>query len=165
MNNAKFNKLHCHKMLPISKVNNRNFNRQRRLQSPYCIKSMNPRDFYYWLLLLLRCLNNSNTRFDTNVWSQAWLGGNHNCLLLPFLVLNICFILEVFLSSVWTPFLLLSSSRENWALSEEWPDLLPPSAPAGDFLIREWKGEDFSLLRGAGRDCKYDGESWVLCRN
>ena len=42
MNNAKFNKLHCHKMLQISKVNNLNFNRQRRLQSPYCIKSMNP---------------------------------------------------------------------------------------------------------------------------
>ena len=65
---------------------------------------------------------------------------NHVCLynyFLPFLLLNICFMLEVFLSRVWTCFRLLSSKMENCWLSDAFFSVPDDPDDPGVFLIRD----------------------------
>lgn len=71
----------------------------------------------------------------------------------PFPFLNICFMFEVFLSSVCTCFLFLSSNLLSWEERESLPRVAALLGEAGPFLIR-LKGEGRSLFRGAGRDCR-----------
>ena len=69
---------------------------------------------------------------------------------LPFL--NICFMLEVFLSSVCTCFLFLSSNLLSWEERESLPRVAALLGEPGPFLRPRLKGEARSLFRGAGRD-------------